>query len=104
MSVEPTRDPVRLDAIVRGRVQGVGFRMYVVRRASERGVVGWVANGADGSVRCVAEGPRAALDLLLDDLRRGPPGSAVAEVRSTWSAANGSFASFGVRPGSHPGD
>ena len=57
----------RLEATVRGRVQGVGFRYFVVRRALELGLVGWVANGADGSVRCVAEGPSAALDALEVD-------------------------------------
>src|SRR5439155_20058522 len=57
----------RLEATVRGRVQGVGFRYFVVREAMELGLVGWVANAADGSVVLVAEGPPAALDALDAD-------------------------------------
>jgi acylphosphatase len=104
VSTEKAVDHARLDAVARGRVQGVGFRMFVLRRARDHGLVGWVANEPDGSVRCVAEGPRDALGRLLADVRRGPPGSRVGEVRETWSEAGGAFTSFGVRPGSHPGD
>jgi acylphosphatase len=55
-------DMARLEASVRGRVHGVGFRYYVVVRADRLGLTGWVANMQDGSIRCVAEGPRADLD------------------------------------------
>ena len=53
----PAIAPVRVDVVVRGRVQGVGYRMFVARAAVGRGLTGWVANEPDGSVRCVAEGP-----------------------------------------------
>ena len=65
----------RLDATVYGRVQGVGFRYYVVMRAMALELTGWVANGPDGSVRCVAEGPRPALEALLATLETGPAGA-----------------------------
>ena len=58
LMVDPALDPVRLEAVVRGRVQGVGFRYFVAEKAVERGIVGWVANELDGSVACVVEGPR----------------------------------------------
>src|SRR5205807_9329129 len=71
--VEQTPDgQVRLHAIVHGDVQGVGFRYFVLRRAREARLAGWVRNRADGTVECLAEGPRAALEGLLADLRRGP--------------------------------
>ena len=54
----------RLEATVRGRVQGVGFRYFVVRRAMQLDLAGWVANAADGTVVCVAEGAPDALDTL----------------------------------------
>lgn len=94
----------RLDATVHGRVQGVGFRYHVVRRAMALELTGWVANGADGSVRCVAEGPRPALEALLGILEVGPAGSIVERVATAWGPATGQFRSFEVRSGAHPGD
>lgn len=94
----------RLEAVVRGRVQGVGFRYHVLGAASRLGVVGWVSNDSDGSVRCLAEGPKAALDALLADLRAGPPGARVETVSETWSAASGGLTGFRVRSAWHGGD
>ena len=94
----------RLDVTIRGRVQGVGFRYFVRRRATALGIVGWVANQADGSVRCVAEGPSAALDELESALRSGPPGSHVERVDAVRGPAGGGFDSFLVRSGAHSGD
>ena len=70
-----TADPstVRLDARVTGVVHGVGFRWFVLREAKGLDLVGWVANESDGSVQCVAEGPRDRLEALVDRLRQGPP-------------------------------
>jgi acylphosphatase len=94
----------RLDATVRGRVQGVGFRYFVIRRAVSLELTGWVSNEPDGSVRCVAEGPRPALDALLQALEDGPPGAIVERVMTAWSPATGAFPSFDVRGGGHSGD
>lgn len=94
----------RLDAVVRGRVQGVGFRYYVVRRAAGLRLDGWVANEADGSVRCRAEGDRAELETLLAALREGPPGAWVDDVRTEWGPATGGLGPFTVRAGAHSGD
>ena len=68
---------LRLEAVVRGRVQGVGFRYYVVREARRLGLGGWVANDRDGSVRAVAEGSGPELDRIEHLLRTGPPGAIV---------------------------
>jgi acylphosphatase len=95
---------VRLDARVTGRVHGVGFRYFVLREANDLGLVGWVANASDGSVRCIAEGPRDRLELLVERLRDGPPASIVANVSAAWMAATGTIKSFGVRSGAHGGD
>lgn len=94
----------RLEATIRGRVQGVGFRYFVVRRAMDLAVVGWVANTADGSVHCVAEGPSAALDALEVDLRVGPTGAIVDAVDAVRMAATGRFYRFAIRSGAHSGD
>ena len=99
-----TTPTVRLDATIRGRVQGVGFRYYVLRRAMGLGLRGWVANERDGSVRCVAEGPLEAVDTLLEILEHGPAGAVVERVDVIRGAASGSFASFEIRSGGHSGD
>lgn len=87
----------RLHAVVRGRVQGVGFRYTTVRRALSLGLVGWTANRADGSVEVVAEGDRDALDVFLEFLHVGPPAADVREVELQWAAASGEFRTFDVR-------
>jgi acylphosphatase len=66
--------------IVRGRVQGVGFRWYVRARAVELGLRGWCANLSDGRVEVWAEGDEAKVDGLVAALRRGPPSSRVEDV------------------------
>lgn len=96
--------PARLDVVVRGAVQGVGFRYFVLRQAAGLGLDGWVANAPDGSVCCRAEGPRPALEALLAALREGPPGARVDDVAAAWSESSGGLGRFTVRAGSHPGD
>ncbi len=94
----------RLDASVRGRVQGVGFRFFVLREATYLGLHGYVANERDGSVHVVAEGPGAVLDELLERLREGPPASIVERVIEHREPARGMAAGFRVESGEHRGD
>jgi acylphosphatase len=67
--------------LVTGRVQGVGFRWFVERRARALGLAGWVRNLPDGSVEVAAAGDDAALDALRATLREGPSGARVMAVR-----------------------
>jgi acylphosphatase len=62
---------------IRGRVQGVGFRMFVEGVASTHGLGGWVRNRRDGSVEAVFAGAQTALDLAIEECRRGPRGARV---------------------------
>jgi len=71
---------MKLHAIVRGRVQGVGFRWWAQYRAEELGLGGWVRNLPDRAVEVVAYGPQEAIDRLEGLLRDGPPGSYVQSV------------------------
>jgi acylphosphatase len=95
---------VRLDATVRGRVQGVGYRYFALREAMRVAVDGWVANEPDGSVRVVAEGPREALESLLARLEEGPPAGWVDGVATRWEPARGIETGFRIRSGGHRGD
>lgn len=102
MSVDAPRE--RLRAIVRGTVQGVGFRWFVQRAAARMELQGWVANRSDRSVEVVAEGTPAAIEELLAALREGPPSSWVDAVEVHRGPALGGLGSFGIRSGSHSGD
>jgi acylphosphatase len=66
--------------IVRGRVQGVGFRWFVEREAHLLGIAGWVRNKHDGSVEVLAQGTRDQLSGLHSRLREGPRASRVDSV------------------------
>jgi acylphosphatase len=68
--------------IVRGRVQGVGFRNAIARAAETRGVAGWVRNRADGSVEAVFEGEPAAVESLVRLTSGGPRGAEVTSVET----------------------
>jgi acylphosphatase len=66
-----------LHFLIQGRVQGVGFRWFVHREASELDLRGWVRNTEEGEVEVVASGHEADLAELRASLRRGPRGSRV---------------------------
>lgn len=86
-----------LRAVVRGRVQGVGFRDFVYIRARYLRLRGYVRNLPDHrSVEVVAEGPRADLDQLLAHLREGPRMSRVDAIEIDWGKAGGTYDDFGV--------
>lgn len=87
----------RLRAVVRGVVQGVGFRWSVWRRAELLGLVGYAENRADGSVEVVAEGRAADLDDLERYLRSGPGSATVTELDATRTRATGEFSRFAVK-------
>jgi len=82
---------------VHGDVQGVGFRYFVLRRAEAARLSGWVRNRPDGSVECLAEGPRPDLEALLEELRRGPRMASVERVEVDWESAQGDLPGFGLR-------
>ncbi|MBN1516132.1 acylphosphatase [Candidatus Sumerlaeota bacterium] len=71
--------------IVTGRVQGVGFRYFVQRSAEALGVKGWVRNLHTGNqVETYAEGDRATLERLIDQLRKGPAFGRVDDLHAVW--------------------
>lgn len=86
-----------LHAYVYGRVQGVGFRYFVIRHGQALGLRGYVRNNYDGSVEVLAQGPRPALERLLALLRQGPPAAYVSEVRTTWRQPTEHLSGFHVR-------
>lgn len=71
---------MRLHVVVRGRVQGVGFRWFVREAARRRNLAGWVRNLQDGGVEIAAEGPDREIGAFRSDIERGPEGASVAMV------------------------
>ena len=88
--------PMRVHVIVEGRVQGVGFRAFVVDQANRLGVKGWVRNRWNGTVEVVAEGEHDNLEKLIAALREGPRVSFVENLNLEWQAATGEFHQFSM--------
>jgi acylphosphatase len=86
----------RLHGLIKGDVQGVGFRYFMIRRAQALGLSGWVKNRDDGAVEFVAEGGRPALEQLERAAREGPRMARVAAVEINWTQATGGLEMFDV--------
>jgi len=86
-----------VQAFVRGRVQGVGFRWFVVREAERLGLRGYTRNLPDGRVEVVASGIPDALDQLVASLQQGPSGARVDAVACSDLESVPEFESFTVR-------
>jgi acylphosphatase len=93
----PSEKPTRLHAVVEGHVQGVGFRYFVLNRAQQLYLTGWVRNTFNGDVEVVAEGDRQSIDELLESLQQGPRSGFVSRVRENWEPATGEFHKFDVK-------
>jgi len=87
----------KVELLISGVVQGVGFRYYVYRVAQQLGVVGWVRNLPDGRVQVVAEGDRGLLEGLIEELKVGPRMASVRDVAAKWSESTGKYRSFDVQ-------
>ena len=88
---------LRLKAVIRGEVQGVGFRWAVQRHAGQLGLTGYAENLPDGSVRVEAEGDPDHLDQLESFLHQGPHWAEVESLDSQRTPATGEFRGFQAR-------
>jgi acylphosphatase len=82
---------VRVRAVVHGKVQMVGFRAFVIHHAGDAGLSGTVRNEADGTVETVLEGPRPAVERVLDLLRQGPTHARVERIDVEYSNPTGNL-------------
>ena len=92
----PVNEPVSRHLIVRGRVQGVGYRNYIQYKAGLLNVKGWVRNRLDGSVEAVVHGSPEAVAEIIDCAKRGPRAAEVTAV--TVSDTEGRHEQFVVHP------
>jgi len=88
--------PVRAQIVVRGRVQGVGYRAFVVRVGTRHGLCGGVRNLDDGRVELEIEGTRTAIEAMVLELKIGPPGAHVTGVEAEWKPATGRFSGLTI--------
>jgi acylphosphatase len=86
----------RLEAVVRGYVQGVGYRAFAAREARSLRLTGVVGNERDGSVRVIAEGEEGALREFLARLERGPSEAEVSHVDVQWRPPTEEFPTFRI--------
>ena len=90
--------PLALRALAHGRVQGVNYRAFVLAKASQLKLTGFVHNLADGqSVEVIAEGPKANLGKLISYLNQGPAMAAVERVDITWTEPGGQYGDFCIK-------
>jgi acylphosphatase len=90
-------DMASLQAVVRGRVQGVFFRAFVASNALELKLSGYVRNRPDDTVEVKAEGERTRLEKLAERLKVGPPAARVESVALSWGEYSGEFPDFRVK-------
>jgi len=69
---------------ISGKVQGVGFRYFVLRQAQELGITGWVSNKPNGDVEALAQGEKADLEQFVAKVKEGPSFSSVEDVSLNW--------------------
>jgi acylphosphatase len=87
----------RVEATVRGRVQGVWFRAFIRTTAIGLGVAGYVENLPDGGVHLVAVGPAERVNALLEAAQEGPPGAEVERVEARVYDGPEHFTEFHIR-------
>jgi acylphosphatase len=83
--------------IVGGVVQGVGFRYFVLRRATELGLKGYVSNRENGDVEIAAVGERGALDEFIKQVKIGPRAAHVTRTQVEWKQFEEDFRFFEIR-------
>lgn len=87
----------RARVVVRGRVQGVFFRGFVLDAAVSLGLSGFVKNLDDGSVEAVFEGEKSMVEEAVAECKKGPPSSRVEDIDLRWEPPSGDFSGFRIR-------
>ena len=83
--------------LIRGIVQGVGFRYFCYRTATRLDLVGWVKNMPTGSVEVVAEGNRGALEIFIKEVKTGSMHATITGIDVSWTEFTGKHSSFDIK-------
>ncbi|MBD3168965.1 MAG: acylphosphatase [candidate division Zixibacteria bacterium] len=87
---------VHIEALIKGVVQGVGYRWFATRTASKYNVSGYVANLPTGDVKAVIEGEQGMVNDFIDELKVGPPSASVNDIIIDKGEYTGKYRGFGV--------
>ena len=82
--------------LIRGRVQGVGYRFFTQDLAQNFGLAGWVRNLPDGNVEAFAQGPRAVIEVFIDLLEQSPSMARVEAITVDWQSPSDQYTSFSI--------
>ena len=82
--------------LIRGEVQGVGYRFFAQRAAARHQIVGYVRNCADGSVEALVEGPAGSVEAFKQDLAAGPQWAVVDQMEEINLDPSGQYSSFRI--------
>lgn len=83
--------------MIRGFVQGVGYRKWARKIAQNEGITGWVRNLPDGSVEALLQGDKATIEKVIAEYKKGPFLSEIEEVDVVWEEQKESFEDFTIR-------
>ncbi|TGK11425.1 acylphosphatase [Leptospira fletcheri] len=92
-----TKNQTRAKIRIRGAVQGVGFRYFVLQRAQECRLTGYTMNLPSGEVEVVVEGDKVFIEDLYKAVQRGPSKAKVAETTILWEEPKGNFRTFEIK-------
>ena len=95
MSFQP-ENILTVNLTISGKVQGVGFRYFVLRQAQELGITGWVSNKPNGDVEALAQGEKEGLDHFIAKVKQGPAFSRVEDVNLEWVNEAEQYFSFEI--------
>ena len=87
---------VRVEALIKGMVQGVGYRWFATRAASKYSISGYITNLTNGDVKTVVEGEQGMVSDFLKELRTGPPSASVSGIQIEKGEYTGEYKGFGV--------
>lgn len=88
---------VKAEILVSGRVQGVYYRAFAQHAAQRLGLTGFCRNLPDGRVEVLAEGDRDVIEVLIEQLRIGPPSAKVEDLKVIWKPTERGFKEFSIR-------
>ena len=92
----PPANTLTVNMKITGKVQGVGFRYFVLRQAQKLGINGWVSNKSNGDVEALAQGEKADLEQFIAKVKEGPSFSRVEDVSLNWLNEGEQYFSFEI--------